>query len=383
MSEMPDQPLHLTRHLALRKQLSTIQKSSMIDVLRAAPTGHKIKILLRFLKARLGPGMLSSGEFIQFGFCDPKVSPDHIATFAGKSAQQAFNKIYNDQTWYAVTKHKMLFETLMKGAAQPIPETIAIFDRKGRGAGPPLLKSREELEHFLLDTANHPVFCKPTTGLLSIGSFRIDGLSNKDRLIVNGLHEYPIDEVCDYIQGISKKGYLFQKVLTPHKAFGRIDCDVISSLRFVVLNHEDHAQLHSAVLKIPSSGEVADNFWRNGSMIASVDLESGTIERAVLKTDLGSRPLSRTDEVEEGILDFKLPLFDEAKKVVLEAARFLPAVRVQSWDVALTTMGPVLLEVNFGGDLSVYQLASHKGILNSDYCKLLVKAGFKGKLPAI
>lgn len=380
MTTLSDKPLQLKRHLGLRTAMSTVQSSSVFEILRAAPTGHKVLILLRFLKARFGTGKLSSSEFIQFGFCDPSTSPEHISTFAGKRAQQAFNKIYNDQTWYAVTKNKLLFETLMRGAAQPVPETIAIYDRKGRGAGSIILKTRDELAKFLCNSDNHPVFCKPTTGLLSIGSFRIDR-GTGDQLLVNGEHDYSIDEVCDYIQGISKKGYLFQKVLVPHKKFKEIGCEVISSLRIVVLNHEDQALLHSAVLKIPSSGEVADNFWRNGAVIAEIDIDTGAVARAVLKTDTGSRPLKREQKGEAKILDFTLPEFENAKKTVLAAARFLPAVRVQSWDVALTRDGPVLLEVNFGGDLNIYQLASHKGIMNSEYCEILTKAGFKGKLP--
>ncbi len=380
LTQTQDRPLQLATHLALRAKLSTVQKSSLADIFNATPSGSRLRILLRFLRARFGTGMLSSDEFIQFGFCDSDVSDKHIETFAGKRAQQAFNKIYNDQTWYAVTKNKMLFDTLMKGANQPVPQTIAIYDRKGRGAGSPVLKTREELEEFLLKKSSLPVFCKPTTGLLSIGSFRIDK-RNKNKLIINGTHEYSINEVCDYITGISKKGYLFQKVLAPHKKFREIGCEVISSLRFVVLNHDDHAVVHSAVMKLPASGEVADNFWRQGSVLASIDTEIGKVEGAILKTAAGSKPLGRADKAQSRIRGFELPSFEKAKMVVLDAARFLPAVRVQSWDVALTDAGPVLLEVNFGGDLNLYQLASGRGVMDAGYCLILREAGFKGNLP--
>lgn len=380
MPRASDHPLQLETHLMLRRKLSTVQRSSVMDVWREAHSGHKLETVYRFLKSRFGTGMLSSGEFIQFGFCSPGVPLENIDRFAGKRAQQAFNKIYNDQTWYAVTKNKLLFETLMKGAGQPVPETIAIFDRKGRGAGSTLLRSRADLEAFLLNPSNHPVFCKPTTGLLSIGSFRIDDVVD-GKLLVNGTHKYTVEEVCDYIQGISLKGYLFQKVLNPDSKFKKIGIDEISSLRFVVLNNESNAALHSAVLKLPASGEVADNFWRKGSVIASINTDDGSVERAVLKTEEDAVLLERSKEKQSEILDFKIPRFSEAKRVVLEAARFLPAVRVQSWDVAITDKGPVLLEVNFGGDLNLYQLSSGKGVMSPDFCAILKDAGYTGYLP--
>ena len=52
---------------------------------------------------------------------------------------------------------------------------------------------------------------------------------------------------------------------------------------------------------------------------------------------------------------------------VKQAAMVLPGIRTQSWDVALTDAGPVPLEVNFGGDLNLAQLASGEGVLDETY----------------
>ncbi|MEM9278704.1 MAG: sugar-transfer associated ATP-grasp domain-containing protein, partial [Pseudomonadota bacterium] len=374
-------PLQLEKHLRLRKELSTVQPSSIMDVWNAAPSGAKLDACRRFLSARFGPGKLSSGEFIQFGFCDPSISDAEIGTFAGKQAQQAFNKIYNDRTWYAVTKNKIAFEALMRGGGMPCPETIAIYDRKGRGAGAPVLKKAEALEAFLLDKKNHPVFCKPTTGLLSIGSFRIDKAEDKN-LVVNGEHAYPVKEVIKYIQGVSKKGYLFQRVLEPHDDFKKIGCKVISSVRFLVLNREEQAEIHSCVLKVPAKGEVADNFWRSGSIIAAINLDNGKFDRAVLKNHDSVEILDAKSDEAKQYFQFELPDFEAAKNCVLQASRFLAGVRVQSWDVALTRNGPVLLEVNFGGDLNLSQLSSGKGVITRNYCQILRESGYKGRLPS-
>jgi len=378
---MSDNPLDLETHSRLRKELSTVSSSNIFDIWSAAPRGHKFSTLFRFLKARYGAGKLGSNEFIQFGLYDPIVTNKQIDAYAGKRAQQAFNKIYNDNTWQAVAKHKMLFDRVMKGAGQPIPETIAVYDSKGRGAGYKVINDIAELEAFISNPKNLPMFCKPTTGLLSIGSFRIDS-AKKGTLTINGTHKISSSEVCVYMHKLSPKGYLLQKVLKPNKQFAKLNGNSIASVRFVVLNNPKKATIHSCVLKLPAPKEVADNFWRTGAILCAISTETHEISRAVMNTGREFKLIESNPETSEQIVGFEIPDFDKAAKTVLEAARFLPGIRVQSWDVAFTDKGPVLLEVNYGGDLNLSQFAFGEGVMNQAYCDTLRGAGYKGKLPA-
>ena len=63
--------------------------------------------------------------------------------------------------------------------------------------------------------------------------------------------------------------------------------------------------------------------------------------------------------------------------LVKEAARLLPGIRTQSWDIALTDAGPVPLEVNFGGDLNLAQLAAGAGVLDETYREHLRTCGYR------
>lgn len=376
----PSSPLDLKAHLKLRKSLSTVSGSSLIDVWKRAPSKDKIGCMSRFLRLRFGAGKLSSNEFIQYGFCDSNPSFKEQKKYAGKRAQQAFNLFYNDKTWYAATKHKLLFETLMRGAEIPCAKTVAAYDRKGRGAVKVILKSDDDLIAFLSKKSNFPLFAKPTTGLLSIGSFRIDNFL-ENNLLINGTHKMSIDQVCDYIKGISKKGYLFQKVLEPHSDMVKLTKDAIGSARFLIFNLDDEAIIHSCCLKLPAEGEVADNFWRAGSILCNVDIEDGKIKRACLKQENDVVTIGSRSDLHDKIIGFKLPDFKDAENVVLKAARNFAGIKVQSWDVAFTNNGPVILEMNYGGDLNLSQLASGKGVMEKEYCDLLRQSGFRGKLP--
>ena len=64
------------------------------------------------------------------------------------------------------------------------------------------------------------------------------------------------------------------------------------------------------------------------------------------------------------------------ERVRAAVAQF-PGIRTQSWDVALSDCGPVLLEVNYGGDLNLGQLAHGKGVLDEVYAEHLRRCGYK------
>jgi hypothetical protein len=67
------------------------------------------------------------------------------------------------------------------------------------------------------------------------------------------------------------------------------------------------------------------------------------------------------------IVGSEIPEWSRLKEIALAAAPIFAGIHTQSLDVALTENGPVLLEMNFDGDLSLAQLATGKGVLEDDY----------------
>jgi hypothetical protein len=62
------------------------------------------------------------------------------------------------------------------------------------------------------------------------------------------------------------------------------------------------------------------------------------------------------------------------------AAQTFAGIRTQSWDIALADPAPTFLELNFGGDLNLHQLAHGQGVLDDQYRTHLQRCGYKGKL---
>ena len=84
-------------------------------------------------------------------------------------------------------------------------------------------------------------------------------------------------------------------------------------------------------------------------------------------------------DTKRSIVGTLIPQWEALKRLVVSAAEILPGIRTQSWDVALAAEGPVLLEVNYGGDLNLAQLAHGAGVLDERYTEHLDRCGYRSR----
>jgi len=372
-------PLDIEQAINTRKVMSAGRDISIAQLLSSGQTlREKYSILARYYKCRFGPGNLTVEEFLNFRLDKPGIA--HPDRFVGHAAQVEMHKACNDASWFATTKNKLLWEMIMTGAGLSVPKTLAVYEKLGRGGGVPVLQNRAELADFLSQSSNIPVFCKPVTGVYSIGAFRIDGFDGKSA-VINDQWEKSIDEIIGYFEKVGKKGYLLQRPLSPNKSLHSVTGKSIATLRFLLRLDGGNISLMRCVLKVPAMGEVADNFWRPQAQLCAVDLESGKITAIITNEDsinYSTNPAGSGAWLSPG---FEIPDFGATKQLVVDGASHFPAIRTQSWDVAVTNKGPVLMELNFGGDLGLVQLAHATGILTKEYCNHLRKSGYVGNLP--
>jgi len=262
-----------------------------------------------------------------------------------------------------------------------LPDTVAIFAKSGQFDASELLRTGEELKAFVSDGRNRPLFCKPIDGINSIGAIRIEG-SDGDKLVINGGEQRQLADIVHFMSSLSPAGYLLQRVLRPNPVLEPLTGAAIASLRFLVLLADDGAAIESAVIKLPTRSQVADNFWRKGNMLAAIDLASGKIVRTITGSGAALKVVQTEPASGLTLQGFVIPDFAAAQSLCLRAAVHFRGIRTQSWDVALTADGPVLLEMNFGGDLNLHQLAHNRGILSDSYCRHLRACGYKRRLPA-
>lgn len=366
---------------ALRKKLEAPPKLEIAKNVRAAANAGGGNFYARLVRVVRGPGRLTTHEFFYYRLYDPALADAALARFVGKAAQNRMHFACNDARWFATCHDKLLWSTILAGAKLTVPDTVAVFGKTGRFGTSRPLGSEDELRRFIADPGNHPLFCKPVDGINSIGAIRIEGIAG-DGLVINGGEERRIDDIVRFMSSLSPAGYLLQRVLRPAPALAPITGTAIASIRFLALLTDKEPAIESAVIKLPTRNRVADNFWRDGNMLAAIDLASGTITRAIVGTGSSLKIIEQEPATGAALIGFALPDFEAAQSLCLRAAVHFGGIRTQSWDVALTADGPVLLEMNFGGDLNLHQLAHNRGILSDAYCRHLRACGYKRRLPS-
>jgi glutathione synthase/RimK-type ligase-like ATP-grasp enzyme len=75
-----------------------------------------------------------------------------------------------------------------------------------------------------------------------------------------------------------------------------------------------------------------------------------------------------------------LPDWDAVRQLSEGLALLLPELRIVASDIGLTDRGPVVVEVNDGGDMTLPQLASGKGIITPQMESFVEKSGKYKKL---
>ena len=312
-------------------------------------------------------GTLTLGEYLYYRLWDPANGYDNRVAFIGKAAATRMHAACTAPGWHAVADDKVLFDVVARGARLKTAETVALVDplRSVAGVG---LRSQEEVAAWLRGPAPYPLFMKPIFGVFSLGSFAADYYdAGTDSLVARGMPPMPVTEAAQRMAG-EPHGYIVQRRLDPHPALGITD-GATATVRVLVLLGPQGPAIEAATLKIPASGNVADNYWRPGNKMASLNTTTGNASTWVMGTGAA---------MTTGTLETTVPDWSALVDLVMQAAPTMRGLKTQSWDVAPTATGPVLLEVNRGGDLNLGQLASGRGALSPTYRAHLARNGYQG-----
>lgn len=179
--------------------------------------------------------------------------------------------------------------------------------------------SKKEFEKFI--KGKDKVVCKP-----------VDGVGGKGIKI----------RETDYPNLYSKyKDYLMEEYIVQHEDLSKVYSGSVNSLRLFTFFDGENSYLLQTIIKFGNNGFV-DNF-SSGGMYAFVDDEGKVITPAIDQMD---NEYIVHPESKEKILGFKVPNFDKACEVVLNASKKINEVKYIGWDVAITKDKACIIEGN-------------------------------------
>jgi len=353
-------------------QHRTIDPNLPIDRgLRLAALRHGKSFLAQLReiwRLQRGPGKLRPAEYYYYRlYDDTKLSLVDKQQFIGQGLWQGIYRTCNPIEWWGFAHDKLTFYAFLQGFGLPHPITRAVVHPFRRALGLPL-RTPADLAGYLRRASSYPFFGKPVTGIRSVGVMAARAWdAAQDAIVLDDGTAVAVDEFVQELEPYWQDGYLFQERLAPHSEVGRLCGGRLSTVRLIITVEPAGASLHCALWKIPVGANPADNFWRPGNLLAALDPNDGRVTRIIQGVGWDQVEVERHPDTSERLLDTILPDWPALTALGSEAARTVPRLRLQAWDIALTDRGPTLVEVNIGGDFNLPQLAHGRGMMDERF----------------
>ena len=145
----------------------------------------------------------------------------------------------------------------------------------------------------------------------------------------------------------------------------------VCSVRIPVVLQNSTPRLLNPFMKIPVPGNVADNYWRRGNLLAAIDPASGQVTRVVRGVGVDLEQFDDNPYTHEPLVGWTIPFFDEIKSAVTRGVSMFPGSSFQGWDIAIGPDGPVILEINNGSGFNSMQLSSGKGAYDAEFAEFV------------
>jgi hypothetical protein len=226
----------------------------------------------------------------------------------------------------------------------------------------------ETFAGLLRQTSDYPLFFKPNGSYQSLGAAAVEAIDvRNDKLVM--ADGSPV-EVASFVESVSRyadDGYIAQKRLQPHSSLKAICGDNLSTVRALVMLTAAGPRLLKAAWKLPSEHNIADNYWRPGNMMASIDPDSGRALRLVSGFGIRLQEFDREPATSRRVTEMIVPDWAQLRNLSLAATSALGHLRLVGWDIGITAKGPVIVEANATPDFGLHQIAEGQGVLSDQF----------------
>jgi hypothetical protein len=336
----------------------------------AARQHNPMAIVREMVALRFGPGRLSLREYFYYRLHEERLDMSEKRRFVGRNVQEwLIRRCCSDLRWWGIAHDKILFYFFLRGLGMRTPEIYA-FCHKFRTVGMVPTVPIGALPDHLRKSMRYPFFAKPVDGMYSVGVSAVNAFdAATDHLVLWNGERASVEDYVREIAAFEDRGYLFQERLHPHPDLQRICGDRVSTARVMLLIQEG-PQLLRTLWKIPLASNIADNFWRPGNLLAEID-RSGRVVQVVQGVGPSQRRIEHHPVSGHSLIGLQLPDWDRLIALCMQCAAAFSGLKLQAWDIAMCPEGPVVMELNIGGDFNLPQLATGHGMLDYRFKEFL------------
>ncbi len=292
-------------------------------------------------------------EAYRLGLFDPKLPAGQLSKYISKKKRINLQLSLNPISWNVLTRDKGIFYRYCMALGIPIPKLYAIFFRTNAGwsCNGAILKSCNDWEKFFDNQLPMEFVIKPAEG--SRGKeVNIFSRTEEDFIDAFGKKYRAVDIYDTMLSTHKYESFVIQERLKNHPELVRLsDVQFLQTVRIITfVDRNNNCRILHAYLKLITGQNATDNFVRglSGNIEAKLSLDDGVLKSAVGVTPNGSGIKTIPNHPKTGFPfdGFKLPLWDQACRLVKKTAPKFSPLRTIGWDVALTPNGPYILEAN-------------------------------------
>ena len=309
---------------------------------RLTPWQAGLRFLRLYRKERYSPD-----EIFMLGMLDPMgigrttiVSKERLLALQLALSPSGYRRLLDD---------KLAFHGHCVSHGIATPRLLATYGAKAVNDVPRLSTARD-WEAFWAGCGEVDVVIKPVDGLHGLGVRRVFWTGEAFRGATG--EALSPDALRAALDAGEDDEWLIQQRLLPHEALIALSgSDGLQTLRVVTYaSAGGEVEIMAVWLRIIASGEFFDNFHRgrSGNAVGVVDTARGVLG-AVYRMDPSGLGLTRLDfhpTTGRTFDGFTVPHWGAVRELVLAAASAFCPLRTIGWDVAVTPVGPLLIEGN-------------------------------------
>lgn len=175
-----------------------------------------------------------------------------------------------------------------------------------------------------------------------------------------GIEKYRVADFAGaeqiYNELINKEQFLIEEYIVQHPKMQQLYPYSVNTVRIATINHNGCQNVLYAFVRIGNNGAIVDNL-NSGGMTAPVNVETGEVTHPGYDKNekvYFNHPVTGTQ-----IVGFKIPNWQQAKNICLDACKQIEQVGYIGWDVCITPNGVLLIEANEYPGHDILQLPCH------------------------
>lgn len=295
-----------------------------------------------YLLRRIGPGY-----YVQARWGRRDIPFRDKWAHVNRSEYRAFIAHWNPNDFQKSSQHKYLEKSVLQLARIPTAPLIAYLHRlHGRDALGAPVREAAHLERVLRSWIGHRLCFKQAEGFGGFGfaSYVIEGTPEGIRLIdqADGNALTPLQWWQE--KGRDAEGFVVEEYLAQHEALSRINASSVNTVRIWVAFTDHLKAVVGCYLRLGRASSQVDNV-SSGGLWCAVDVDSGRIKH-LYDPKASSKVLRAHPDSQVALEGYQLPDWDRAKQIALDAISAFPHVSIVGLDIAFSTTGPVIVELN-------------------------------------